>query len=131
MKLSKLLAAEMYRDGGSLEATFLDISGTERSLFLQVSRMLDEEGYHHGDLYSSRYRRRAGPMLEPISKGSDQEREWMDALAAWIETNIPEEKLADFRSEDFRSDRTVKAWTMDDWKLYWLVLLFDHIPRRE
>ncbi len=131
MKLLKLLAAEMYRDGGSLEATFLDTLGTESSLFLQVSRMPDDEGYHHRDLYPSRYRRE-GAMPKPILKGSEQEREWMDALASWIGSNISEKKLASLRSADFQSSRTpVSDWTREDWRLYWLVLLFDHIPRRE
>jgi hypothetical protein len=131
MNLSKLLGADMYRDGGSLEASFLDTSSTERSLFLKVSRMPDDEGYHHRDLYPSRYRR-DGVMPDPILKGSEEEREWMDALAAWIGTNISREKLAGFRSAEFRSSRPAASdWTMDDWKLYRLVLLFDHIPRRE
>lgn len=132
MKLARLLEAEIYRDGGSLEATFQDDAGNERSLFLQVSRMPDEKGYHHKALYPSRYRL-ADEMPAPILKGSDQEKQWMDALAAWIASNISAEKLATFRSADFQAnDRTTASnWAREDWKLYWLVLLYDHIPKRE
>jgi hypothetical protein len=55
----------------------------------------------------------------------------MDALAAWIATNVSDEKLAALRSMDWSSRTAASDWTMDDWKLYRLVLLFDHIPRRE
>jgi hypothetical protein len=133
MKLLQLLKAEMYRDGGSLEAIFLDATGVERSLFLEVSRMPDQNGYHHKDLYASRYRHK-GAMPDPIPKGSEEEHEWIDSLAAWIAVNISRDKLTNFRSADFRSPVRPKChegWTIDDWKLYWLVLLFDHIPKRE
>lgn len=129
MKFVHLRTASMYRDGGSLEATFTDSSGTERSLFLQASRMPDDEGYHHRDLYPCRYRH-SSAMPEPILKGSDQEREWLNALAAWIRASISDEKLADLRTVDWSSPTAASDWTMDDWKLHYVVLLYDHIPKR-
>ena len=122
----------MYRDGGSLEATFLDENCGERSLFLRVSRMPDEDGYHHDELYLSRLLNKDEIMPDPILRGSQQERLWLDAIADWIAANISSEKIVSFRSADFRSLTKFKelSWTMDDWKLYWLMLLFDHIPKR-
>jgi hypothetical protein len=56
----------------------------------------------------------------------------MEALANWIEANISDEKLAEFRSADRRARQTAASnWTADDWNLHRLVQLYDHIPRRE
>ena len=137
MELVQLCEAGSFRDGGTLFATFLDPAGIERSLILVVAA--DATGIHYKELYP------CGPEFddehdlvfptEPIHKGSIEESEWLDAIAAWIHANISNEKLVTFRAaavgEDNEWEQFFLNMTRDDWYRLYLIMLFDRIPKRE
>lgn len=140
MKLVRLIEAEMYRDGGSLEATFLESDGLERSLFLLVGPPYDDEMMHHKKLYPCRPafddEGEFVSAVDPIPKGSSADREWLDAISAWIEENPPSRELQAFlAAEEADPDgdhfSLFEAMTSDDRNQRYLFILFDHIPKRD
>ncbi len=52
MELTKLISADIYRDGGSYSATFETDDGRTYSVWLQRSKMPDHEGMHHRGLFA-------------------------------------------------------------------------------
>lgn len=139
MQLVRLIEAMMYRDGGTLEATFLDSDGLERSLSLRIGRN-DDGVMHHDGLYPCR------PDFDdeydfvfteaPIPKQSLAEREWLDAISAWIDENPPSPELQAYRSAEVRDPDgdhydLYEKQTDHDHRLYFLLILFDHIPGRD
>jgi hypothetical protein len=68
MKLIDVVDVDIYRDGGSYEATFTTDDGVGYGLFLEQSRMPDNEGLHHRWLFE--YRGLVRPKGRPAERGA-------------------------------------------------------------
>jgi hypothetical protein len=79
VKLAKLIFADIYRDGGSYEASFETDEGLIYNVWLQCSRMPDDEGLHHRWLFHYFGDERPKDCL-PVVTGSDEERALMGRL---------------------------------------------------
>jgi len=96
MKLVNLLSADMYRDGGSYSAEFETDDGLGYSVFLQRSKMPDEEGLHHRWLY--KYRGFVKPAnCKPVLTGSSEEQELLKRLKNFVAANSQENETYNFK----------------------------------
>jgi hypothetical protein len=88
MKLVKLLWADIFRDGGSYGAEFSTDEDLSYSLFLQRSRMPDEEGLHHRWLFEYRgsFSERPENCL-PVLAASVQEQQIIERLKIFLKVN--------------------------------------------
>jgi hypothetical protein len=83
MKLTRLLSADVYRDGGSYRACFETDDGRIYTLWLQRSRMPDAEGLHHRWLFAYFGTERPERCL-PVVTGSEEERALLARLNALV-----------------------------------------------
>ena len=73
MKLTRLIFADIYRDGGSYGASFETNNGLAYNILLQRPRMPDGEGLHHCWLFQWLGKERPEDCL-PVVTGSNEER---------------------------------------------------------
>jgi hypothetical protein len=117
MRLTRLIFADIYRDGGSYGASFETDNGLTYNVELQCSRMPDDEGLHHRWLFQYFGKERPEGCL-PVVTGSEDERALLERLRDFLASTTPEAALplASLESEG-RPDR--------------LKELVDYIERRE
>ena len=118
MKLIKLLWADIFRDGGSYGAEFSTDEDSNYNLFLQCSRMPDENGLHHRWLFE--YRGSSYEVPEnclPVLSGSNEEQQIIERLKSFLKT------ISKFEDEDI--------YNSDNYRRRQLEKLLHYIPLRE
>lgn len=86
-----LIAADRYRDGGSLEARFICGDGTSETIWLQAAESPDGLVFVHTELALYADADRQSPP-QPIAKGSKEEDSILSALEKFLQhphVNIP------------------------------------------
>jgi hypothetical protein len=83
MKLTKLIFADAYRDGGSYGASFETDDGVIYNIWLQRSKMPDGEGLHHHWLFEYFGADRPEGCL-PVVTGSEKERALLSRLSDFL-----------------------------------------------
>jgi len=73
MMATKLIFADIYRDGGSYGASFETDNGLTYNIFLQRSKMPDADGLHHRWLFEYFGDNRPQGCL-PVVTGSEEEK---------------------------------------------------------
>lgn len=101
MKLVKLLWADIFRDGGSYGAEFSTDEHLSYSVFLERSRMPDEEGLHHRWLYEYRGSERPENCL-PIITGSVEEQQLINRLDCFFKANPKPNDEDQYDSDNYR-----------------------------
>jgi hypothetical protein len=102
MKLTTLLFVDIYRDGGSYEASFETDEGFTYTVWLERSRMPDDEGLHHRWLFHYFGNERPKDCL-PVVTGSNEERTLLGHLRCFL--TALEDTSASARLEDRSRDR--------------------------
>jgi hypothetical protein len=91
-KLTKLVFADVYRDGGSYSASFETADGAIYSVWLQRSKMPDSEGAHHRWLFE--YFGMERPQdCPPIVTGSAAEKALFARLRRFLADQAPDDVL--------------------------------------
>jgi hypothetical protein len=90
-KLTKLVDADIYRDGGSYSASFETENGSIYSVWLQRSKMPDSEGLHHRWLFAYVGLERPQDCL-PIVTGSAEETALLTRLRDFLADHASEER---------------------------------------
>ena len=83
VKLTRLIYADIYRDGGSYGASFETGEGFIYSVWLECSRMPDGEGLHHRWLFQYFGNERPKDCL-PVVTGSEEERALLGRLHSFL-----------------------------------------------
>ena len=83
MKLIELNFADLYRDGGSYRASFQTDNDLTYNVWLQRSKVPDEEGLHHRWLYEYVGSHRPRNCL-PVITGSVEERAILHRLKVFL-----------------------------------------------
>jgi hypothetical protein len=83
MMLTKLILADICRDGGSYVADFETDNGLTYSIFLQCSKMPDADGLHHRWLFEYFGDNRPQGCL-PVVTGSREEKGLLDRLQDFL-----------------------------------------------
>src|SRR4051794_14890855 len=104
MILEKLVAAEIYRDGGSYEATFTTDDGLGYGLWLQRSAMCHSHGLHHRWLFAYRGSERPANAV-PVVTGSNEEQWIIASLKDFLARSSPELAPAPWLQIDDRIER--------------------------
>jgi hypothetical protein len=112
VNLTKLNFADIYRDGGSYGASFETDDGLIYSIWLQRSKMPDEDGLHHRWLFEFLGDNRPEDCL-PMVTGSDEEKALLGRL------------------KDFLASSTLERASSEQANLDRLTELVHHIERRE
>jgi hypothetical protein len=89
MKLTRLIFADIYRDGGSYGASFETDNGLTYNVLLQRSRMPDGEGLHHRWLFQYFGNERPEDCL-PVVTGSKEEGVLLGLLSAFMASRTME-----------------------------------------
>jgi hypothetical protein len=90
-KLTKLVDADIYRDGGSYAASFETDTGAIYSVWLQRSRMPDGDGLHHRWLFAYAGVERPRDCV-PILTGSAEEKALLTRLRDFLADHVSEER---------------------------------------
>lgn len=95
MKLITLISADIYRDGGSLEATWLSDEQKEWALCLHVRSWRDPHEAKTYHLYMCKLNERT--VHQRIEKNSAEHQQIIKAVEAWALANqiLPEEMQKD------------------------------------
>ena len=117
MKLTRLISAESYRDGGSYGASFETDDGLAYNVWLQQSKMPDDEGLHHRWLFQNFGKMRPEGCL-PVVTGSEDERVLL-------------EHLHDFLASATQETASPLVSVEDDGHVVRLKELVGYIERRE
>ena len=80
---TKLIFADIYRDGGSYGASFETDNGLTYNIFLQRSKMPDADGLHHRWLFEYFGDNRPQGCL-PVVTGSEEEKALLDRLKDFL-----------------------------------------------
>lgn len=99
MPFQSLLSANVYRDGGSIEAVFRTVGGSIEAICLKANILaLDGIGKRYSDAYWFRNESdphrpfidslKAGPLVEP---GSDTEKTLLAELKSFLQNPVVEE----------------------------------------
>ncbi len=83
MQLTRLIYADIYRDGGSYGASFETSEGHTYNIWLECSIRPDEEGLHHRWLFHYFGEERPKDCL-PVVTGSTEERELLGRLRGFL-----------------------------------------------
>ena len=83
MMATKLIFADIYRDGGSYGASFETDNGLTYNIFLQRSKMPDADGLHHRWLFEYFGDNRPQGCL-PVVTGSEEEKALLNRLKDFL-----------------------------------------------
>jgi hypothetical protein len=89
MKLTRLIFADIYRDGGSYGASFETDNGLTYNVLLQRSGMPDGEGLHHRWLFQYLGKERPQGCL-PVVTGSKEEKVLLGLLSDFMASRTME-----------------------------------------
>jgi hypothetical protein len=89
IKLAKLIFADVFRDGGSYQASFETHDGLTYNIWLQRSKMPDDEGRHYRWLFEYFGTQRPEGCL-PIVTGSREEKILLGRLRDFLASCTPE-----------------------------------------
>ena len=98
MKLTRLVFADIYRDGGSYGASFETDDGLTYNVFLQRSKMPDSEGLHHRWLFQYYGKERPEGCL-PVVTGSQEERAVLGLLRDFMASRTAASATAPHENE--------------------------------
>jgi hypothetical protein len=104
LKLTRLIFADICRDGGSYEASFETDGGLTYNVFLQRSKMPDGEGLHHRWLFQHFGEERPEGCL-PVVTGSKEERALLGLLRDFMASRTLEAASARPPLENEGTDR--------------------------
>lgn len=93
MKITRLVFADIYRDGGSYRASFETDDGSTNTVLLKRSRMPDDEGLHHRWLFQYVGNERPEDCL-PVVTGSQEERALLALLREFTSSATPDTSSA-------------------------------------
>jgi hypothetical protein len=93
MKLTKLMFADIYRDGGSYKARFETDDRRIYNIWLQRSAMPDVDGLHYRWLFEYFGDRRPETCL-PIVTASEDERALLGRLRDFLGANDPDNAIS-------------------------------------